>query len=89
MASISMLLNRKKGSGVFYFPTTTFTLSEAATASFDALRLLRMSRRGGVEGPLRVWRLYIYSKNPTTERRSNLQMDRLRIILDPINRTDE
>jgi hypothetical protein len=27
-----------------------FTLSEAATLSFDALRLLRMSRRGGVEG---------------------------------------
>jgi hypothetical protein len=28
-----------------------FTLSETATPSFGALRLLRMSRRGGVEGP--------------------------------------
>jgi hypothetical protein len=39
---------------------TMFTLSGAATPSFDALRLLRMNCRGGVEG----LKLICFQKTP-------------------------
>jgi hypothetical protein len=54
-----------------------FTLSEAATVSFDALRLLRMSRRGGVEGAsLASLGLHIHSKDPTTTNSVLTQFDK-------------
>ena len=55
-----------------------FTLSDAATLSFDALRLLRMSRRGEVEGLRCAWHASLRkstSKDHTTVQSLRFEWD--------------